>query len=128
MSIQFNTDNLLQELHNLKDGEQLFLPISHDVGNAIQLLNLQCASYENLFTSYINNTCEEAEALHVDEFLKHYRESYAQMEMFKQALLVESMGAALEYFIKNAFQYNFNYVLDVIIIWKNGGLAPCQNQ
>ncbi|MFT5873854.1 MAG: hypothetical protein ACI8WT_002806 [Clostridium sp.] len=111
-------ENILEELKNLQVGQKLFIAISSDISNTIQLLSLKCKSYENLFQSYINNTNEEASAMNVDIFLKKYTEAFTQIELLKERMLKEYLGKAYQYFISNVFNYDFNYQLNVLEIVK----------
>jgi len=110
--------SMLEELQNLKIGETIFMPINEDVSNTIQLLYLKCQSYQNLFMSYLNVTNENANKMNLDNFLKKYTEAFSQIEIFKNEMLKNYLGDAFEYFERNKFRYNFNYLLNVLEITK----------
>ncbi|MCH4199289.1 MAG: hypothetical protein LKF87_03720 [Clostridium tyrobutyricum] len=116
-----NKENLLEELKNLKVGETLFVSIDKDVSNAIQLLFIKVQSYRSLFSSYINNTVQEANKLNLDAFLEKYAKANQEIEILKSNMLKKYLDEAYEYFITNNFFYNFNYELDVLQIKKLGG-------
>jgi hypothetical protein len=113
--------SMLEELQNLKIGETIFIPIDEDVSNTIQLLYLKCQSYQNLFMSYMNNTCESASKMNIDSFLEKYSEAFSQIEAYKNEMLKKYLGDAFEYFMRNKFRYNFNYPLNVLEITKVPG-------
>jgi hypothetical protein len=118
---KIKSKKMLEELQNLKVGEKIFIPFNKDISNTIQLLSFQCQSYESLFKSYINSTCEEANAMNVDEFLKRYTELFTQMELYKQNILKVCLEDGFKYFMTNRFNYNFNYQLNLLEIFKIGG-------
>lgn len=119
--IKINDKNMIEELENLKIGEKIFLPMNEDINNTIKFLFIKCGSYENLFNSYINSTCEEANKMNLDAFLERYTEVYSDIEVYKQAILRECLGQAYEYFIRTKFNYNFNFDLQTLEITKIGG-------
>lgn len=111
-------ENLLEELQNLNVGESIFIPLSEDFCNVIKLNDIQMQSYNNLFMSYLNNTCEEANKLNLDKFMNMYTLKYANSELLKSDVLALMLDDATEYFNNNAFKYLFNYTLNILEISK----------
>jgi hypothetical protein len=116
---QIESKNLLKEIVDLKKGEVIYIDANKDVCNRIKLLLLQKQSCENLFTSYVNSTCEEANKLNLDNFIKKYTElSFKTNDVIKEEIL-KILGTELYKFIlENNIKHFVNYQLNRLQVYR----------
>lgn len=74
---------------NYKKGDILIINIPEDnkIVDLLEYSELRLNSYENLFSSYLNNTNEEASKMNLDKFLDKYTLTRLENENNKNNLL-----------------------------------------
>ncbi|MBU5254987.1 hypothetical protein [Tissierella praeacuta] len=119
---KINYDNLLNEIKSLKKDENIFLDIDEDMSNLLKITDIKLKSYENLYISYINNTCERADKFNLDNFLVRYSDLYIKRQLIMKKIAKEILGCdCYEFIIGNNYNYNINYDLNLLNVFKIGG-------
>lgn len=103
---------LKDKIENLQKGEVIIVQGNPDYIKAIKYIGLQLNSYQSLFNSYINNTCEEANKFNLDLFLEKNVQLTAQKEALIDLTLKEALGEQ-NYNLLNEL-YIFVYKIDDI--------------
>lgn len=104
-----NNDQIVEMINNLKAGNVLALVIDDDLMNLYELKHVQIKSYENLFNSYINNTCEEANKFNLDSFLDKYTKLTMDIDYIKKEILIRTLGEDNLNLLNKSYAYIVNY-------------------
>lgn len=99
-----------EQIQNLNIGECLLSKIDDDLSSILSLIDIKMTSYENLHSSYVQKTCEEAYSFNV----KLLKEKYLKLTLEKQYVTNEVLKRSLG---ENEFnvlvnKYNYTYNLD----------------
>jgi len=78
-------------------------------------------SYNNLFTSYVNNTCEEANKFNLDKFNKKRTDLFTKIRLTRDSIIRIILGEAYKYFWSNPFKLDFDFNLHIIKVMRMEG-------
>lgn len=106
---EMNRSISFTQIENLEVGNVIALVIDEDMINLCELNSYQIQSYENLFTSYINKTCEEANKLNLDTFLEKYSQKRYELEYLKKEIVKQ----ALKEDIYNYLYDHYFFLIDI---------------
>lgn len=92
----------------LEEGKKVFIALDEEETTGINFLKMKEESYNNLFTSYINRTTEEADKFNLQKFLDIYTENSMCIHNLLNSLLEYYVGEELyRYIIENNRKYMF---------------------
>lgn len=77
---------------------------------SLSLMQYQADSNERLFTSYMNNTSEQADKFNLQKFLELQADLYAKIEMIKLEVLKSVAKNEYWYLMHNPFKYNIDNI------------------
>jgi hypothetical protein len=98
-------ETLLDTLKSMAKDQVLVYDADKDSCQKLELLNLKQDSYQKLFASYINNTCEEANKFNLDRFLgKYYNVCKNQMDL-QDSIIIQAISSEAYNYIKSIGQF-----------------------
>jgi hypothetical protein len=111
--------DIKQQIIQLKFDESIFINIDDEnIYKKIELINIQKQSYENLFMSYINNTCESANEFNLNQFLEKYTNlCYEQNDLIKSTI-INLLGTDVYMFLNILPCIEYNFTLNGLLISK----------
>lgn len=116
---KIDQENILEELKHLKQGQRIFIKIEREKLNLFKLAHFKLESYNNLFTSYINNTCEEPNEFNMQKFIDNYNEYRTKYINSRRSILVSGLSEeGLNYIDRNNIQWFIDVNLERVMIYK----------
>ena len=104
-NIKITPETLLNTLKSMHENQVLVYDADKDFCHQLELLSLRQESYQKLFASYINNTCEEANKFNLDSFLeKYYNVCKNQMDV-QNSIIFQTIGSEAYNYIKSIGQF-----------------------
>lgn len=101
----------------LEEGNRVNIALDEQETASLEYIQFKEESYNNLFTSYINRTREEADKFNLQKFLDIYTANRLEMRTLLDMFLENYLGEELYKFVlDNNKRYGFNQDLKGIFI------------
>lgn len=112
------TNNILEDIRNLEDGQRLYIPIDKDICRKMKLLHYKKVSYENLFTScLVDNQIKNK--FDLEKFLNKYVNVYMELDDLIKEAAVSVLGLNIfRTLLRSGLKYEVNWELGVLMIYR----------
>jgi hypothetical protein len=112
--IKITPDILLSTLkESMTKDQSLVYNVDKEACLQLELINLKQESYQKLFLSYVNNTCEEANKFNLENFLGKYYDICKEQADLKETIVSQAIGFEAYTYIKTSGKFYFQINLQI---------------